>query len=467
MVGGGRVEELVDLALGITGTSGTEHTIVIDGTEAIPQPAWRKMLASIRTLDGIVNRMENDPDRVRMLSRLSWVLIGTRDVQDVYDFISGSATPFSPFLRISVSPFSKADVQHLAEAGFESDTTTHIADSIFRRTSGFRFLTQRFLHEAFSQIASRQRYAIREIEEAVSQHDDPNWKALLKVAEESGKAASVLESIANGEKVLNIGHEPHIRALLRTGVFVASDHFLHVGNSYYSQRVEKLWRSRPIGKQLGKEQEDRLKAIRARKELSETRTLTVGPQGAFKNEKAGDESFRYDFFISYTSVDRPWAEWIAWQLEESGYRVLIQAWDFVAGSHWVNQMNQAMQESARTLAILSPEYLSSAFAKAEWQEAFRSDPEGLERRLIPVRVAPCERPGLLGQVVSFDLFGLVALAAKQRLLEHVKGSEIGRAKPLAEPTFPGRHESSTTTRRRTLAVSDAPPFPPERPPECG
>ena len=34
----------------------------------------------------------------------------------------------------------------------------------------------------------------------------------------------------------------------------------------------------------------------------------------------------WDFFVSYTQADRGWAEWIAWQLEEDGYRVLLQAW---------------------------------------------------------------------------------------------------------------------------------------------
>ncbi|WP_416219215.1 toll/interleukin-1 receptor domain-containing protein [Frankia sp. Cas4] len=37
----------------------------------------------------------------------------------------------------------------------------------------------------------------------------------------------------------------------------------------------------------------------------------------------------WDFFISYTESDRAWAEWVAWQLEVAGYRVLVQAWDFV------------------------------------------------------------------------------------------------------------------------------------------
>lgn len=45
-----------------------------------------------------------------------------------------------------------------------------------------------------------------------------------------------------------------------------------------------------------------------------------------------------DFFISYTGNDRPWAEWIAWVLEEAGYSVVIQAWDFRPGGNFVLDM---------------------------------------------------------------------------------------------------------------------------------
>jgi hypothetical protein len=31
-----------------------------------------------------------------------------------------------------------------------------------------------------------------------------------------------------------------------------------------------------------------------------------------------------DFFVSYTSADRAWAEWIARQLEQAGYQVIVQ-----------------------------------------------------------------------------------------------------------------------------------------------
>src|SRR4029077_22704 len=55
--------------------------------------------------------------------------------------------------------------------------------------------------------------------------------------------------------------------------------------------------------------------------------------GIGEGERAG-----WDFFVSYTEADRAWAEWIAWVLEADGYRVLVQAWDFVPGSNWVQGM---------------------------------------------------------------------------------------------------------------------------------
>ena len=59
---------------------------------------------------------------------------------------------------------------------------------------------------------------------------------------------------------------------------------------------------------------------------------------------------RVDFFVSYTSADRPWAEWIAWVLEAADYTVLVQAWDFGAGANFVLEMHRAARISNRTVA---------------------------------------------------------------------------------------------------------------------
>ena len=115
------------------------------------------------------------------------------------------------------------------------------------------------------------------------------------------------------------------------------------------------------------------------------------------------EAAQFDFFISYTSADRVWAEWIAWQLEEAEYKVKIQAWDFLPGGNFVVEMQKATVECERTIAVFSPNYFSSEFAEAEWAAAFRVDPTGKNEKLIPVRIEDCQPPGLLGSIIYVDL----------------------------------------------------------------
>jgi stress response protein SCP2 len=160
----------------------------------------------------------------------------------------------------------------------------------------------------------------------------------------------------------------------------------------------------------------------------------------------------WDFFISYTGADREWAEWIAWELEAAGYSVLFQEWDFVPGSHWTTRMRDGIQYADHTLAILSNSYLDSVFGAAEWQAAYRADPRGFSRRLIPIRVEDCPRPDLLGEVVSFDLFGHSLDEARDVLMDRIWVALAGRAKPATAPAFPGR-----VPRFAAAATSPVPP----------
>ena len=160
-----------------------------------------------------------------------------------------------------------------------------------------------------------------------------------------------------------------------------------------------------------------------------------------------DEVSDWDFFVSYTQADRSWAEWIAWILEENGYRVLVQAWDFVPGTNWTQHMQDGTAHAARTIAVLSDDYLKSVYGKPEWLAAWQQDPDGAKRKLIPIRVADCDRPGLLAAVVGFDLFGRPEAQAKARLLEGVASATSGRAKPTSKPGFPGAGRAISTAAR--------------------
>lgn len=152
-----------------------------------------------------------------------------------------------------------------------------------------------------------------------------------------------------------------------------------------------------------------------------------------------------DFFVSYNKADRQWAEWIAWQLETVGFSTIIQAWDFGAGSDFVEEMNRATNNAERLIAVLSETYLQSEFCAAEWHAAFADDPTGKQRKLLPVRVRECNPDGLLKVRNYIDLVGKDEVEAKELLLAMLKGERAKPSQPVpfpaaaatAKPRFPG------------------------------
>lgn len=159
-----------------------------------------------------------------------------------------------------------------------------------------------------------------------------------------------------------------------------------------------------------------------------------------------------DFFISYNGADRAWAEWIAWQLETSGWSVIVQAWDFRPGGNFALDMNRALLDTQRTIAVLSPSFLASDFTAPEWAATFARDPTGAARRLVPVRVRECRPTGLLATIVYIDLVGVSTRdEARTRLLDGLKE----RVKPESEPGLPAA-EAVTASNKGLVE----PPWPP-------
>ncbi len=143
-----------------------------------------------------------------------------------------------------------------------------------------------------------------------------------------------------------------------------------------------------------------------------------------------------DFFISYTGRDRGWAEWIAWQLKDAGYSVVLQAWNFRPGQNFVLKMHKASKDSKRTIAVLSPDYLKATFTQPEWAAAFRQDPQGEKGTLLPIHVRECRKQlkGLLGPIAYIDLVGADEATAQQKLLDGVRDQP---PRPTTPPPFPG------------------------------
>ncbi|MFC5666562.1 TIR domain-containing protein [Kitasatospora misakiensis] len=145
-----------------------------------------------------------------------------------------------------------------------------------------------------------------------------------------------------------------------------------------------------------------------------------------------------DFFISYSPADERWAAWIAWTLEEAGYRAFLQAWDFVPGTNFVDFMDRGITESAAVIALLSRNYERSRYGRMEWQAALRADPDAPERRLVTVRIEDIPVDGLLATLTYIDLVGVSEPArARGLLLTRVAQAMDGRARPDLSPGYPG------------------------------
>jgi hypothetical protein len=136
-----------------------------------------------------------------------------------------------------------------------------------------------------------------------------------------------------------------------------------------------------------------------------------------------------DFFISYNQADREPAEWIARELVDAGYSVVIQAWDILPGDNFVLAMHRFASQAERTIAVLSPDYLTSLYTAPEWAAAFAQDPTGEKRTFIPVRVRECALVGLLRQIVYIDLLGRNDAEARMALLQGVRHASLRTASP--------------------------------------
>lgn len=159
-------------------------------------------------------------------------------------------------------------------------------------------------------------------------------------------------------------------------------------------------------------------------------------------------------FVSYSPADTAWATWIAWELEAAGYRTMIQAWDFVPGTNFIDFMDRGVSEAQLVVAVLSRNYLSSRYGRMEWQAAMRADPDAPSNKLVTIRLEDVRLEGLLSTITWVDLLGVTDPGhARALLLGRVREALNGRAKPEAAPTFP--------------TGSDLPAPPPTLPPPGG
>ncbi|WP_309232055.1 tetratricopeptide repeat protein [Micromonospora tarensis] len=153
-------------------------------------------------------------------------------------------------------------------------------------------------------------------------------------------------------------------------------------------------------------------------------------------------------FISYAGPDRPWAEWVAWQLEQAGYVVELDLWDWAAGDNSVVRINQALERADRMVALFSEAYFEhQRFTTDEWTAVMSGrDRQG---RLVPLRLGDVTLPAVLRPLIAPSLADLSAEDAHRVLINAVRGVP----RPATEPDFPGAQIP------RPRSAADAPRLP--------
>ncbi|MGB8647695.1 MAG: toll/interleukin-1 receptor domain-containing protein [Anaerolineae bacterium] len=163
---------------------------------------------------------------------------------------------------------------------------------------------------------------------------------------------------------------------------------------------------------------------------------------------------QYDAFVSYSSLERDWVEnWLLPRLESAGIQVCIDFRDFDIGVPTLDNIDEAVARSVKTLVVLTPNWVKSEWTAFESLLAQTSDPAGIRRRILPLMLVQCEPPRRLGILTWADFRDSKRWDAEiKRVISAIKQT----------PTADGR--TTTNDGRRTSDDGPRPLATPSSPP---
>jgi formylglycine-generating enzyme required for sulfatase activity len=124
-----------------------------------------------------------------------------------------------------------------------------------------------------------------------------------------------------------------------------------------------------------------------------------------------------DIFISYTSADQVWADWLAWVLGENGYTVNLHPWDFSLEGNLIMVLNvSASPGGQQFLVIVSNQYLETIAPIGDWPEAFEEQLSEVDFKLLSVLVEDCQPTGALAELPQLSLVECSEVEAESQLL---------------------------------------------------
>lgn len=112
--------------------------------------------------------------------------------------------------------------------------------------------------------------------------------------------------------------------------------------------------------------------------------------------------FKYDVFVSYKHADLDWVQReLIPRLQAVDLKICLDDVEFLAGGVAIVNMQDAVEQSRRTLLVLTPRYMQSHWTLFEMLASRTLDPDAVQRRTIPLLVEKVDNMPLLITMLSY------------------------------------------------------------------
>lgn len=104
--------------------------------------------------------------------------------------------------------------------------------------------------------------------------------------------------------------------------------------------------------------------------------------------------FKFDVFLSHKGAQKDWTENLARRLRDDGFKVWFDKWVLPqhAGRNWIDELREGVEDSHKTILVLSPEFFAGDWPIFESTIIQLIDPVGRLDRIIPLLHTPCKIP---------------------------------------------------------------------------
>src|SRR6185295_5974862 len=180
-----------------------------------------------------------------------------------------------------------------------------------------------------------------------------------------------------------------------------------------------------------------------------------------------------DFFISFNSADRAYGDAIDAALQKAGFSTHYWPNDLGPGSNIPLWMDEALMNSAQTLALYSPDYVKekAVYSRAEHHASWWQETGNDKRKLIPVVLRETPFTPLIAIISRIEVIGTTPEEAGKLVVERLKKPDEAKARDLwrgglplptifnalyrPNPNFSGRFEAMESLQQSLRAGNAA------------